>query len=237
MIHGVAPEPSGASEFRLSLLTSPGERRDVEYKASVPFIRGEEFSLKLLKQIEGMANGGGGTIVIGFTTDATGLLFPDSSHTDQIAASYEPTELSKQANSVVAKGQQVSVTIYQVRHPRTDKCHPLISVGPFDRTPYVNRSQVSATDTGKLVLEEGAVYLRRAGAETSKVVTPGDWEELITRAVANRRTEFLTEFRALVDTMLPLPLDATRENVSSRRVQQWEAQNRARLFRDEGSDR
>ena len=168
--------------------------------------------------------------MIGFAPDTAGLLSPDPSHSDEIAATYEPTELTNQANSVVAKGQQFRITIYQVRHPSTDKCHPLISVGSFDRTPYVNRSQVSATDTGKLVLEEGAVYLRRSGAETSKVVTPGDWEELITRAVANRRTEFLTEFRALVDTMLPLPLDATRENVSSSRVQQWEAQNRARLF-------
>ena len=63
--------------LRQSLLTSPpGERRDVEYKASVRFAPDSEFGLKLVKHILGMANIGGGWIVIGHED---GSLRPDRS--------------------------------------------------------------------------------------------------------------------------------------------------------------
>ncbi len=55
------------------------------------------------------------------------------------------------------------------------------------------------------------MYFRRQGAETSKVVTPGDWEEIISRAVANRRSEYLAEFKELlsaVETGRELPTAA-----------------------------
>ncbi|MGD9933287.1 MAG: hypothetical protein AB7T37_06165 [Dehalococcoidia bacterium] len=194
--------PAAAYEFRQRLLTSPGEQKDAEYKRSVPFDGRSSFSLKIVRQIFGMANGGGGHIVIGFAEGPKGLLTPDPDHTDARAGTYETTNLSKRANSCVEKGQQVSLAVHQEVHPLTGNRHPIITVEPFTRTPIVCRSTVADPETNAAALEEGAVYLRRDGAETSKAVRASDWDELITRAMANRREEFLGEFRSLIDMLL-----------------------------------
>ena len=60
---------SDEANFRKSLLTSPGERQDVEYKSSIPFDDNTAFGLRLVKHILGMANIGGGWIVIGYEDD------------------------------------------------------------------------------------------------------------------------------------------------------------------------
>lgn len=199
------------AEFRQRLLTAPGERREAEYKKSILFEPEREFGLKILRQIQGMANTGGGWIIIGFEQQPNGMLIPDPNHEDAVCGSYEPTRLLQQASSSVARGQVLRATVHFERHPDTGLRYPLIQVEGFERTPFVSRSTKSAADTGQVVLEEGVVYFRRQGAETSKVVTPGDWEEIISRAVANRRSEYLAEFKELlsaVETGRELPTAA-----------------------------
>lgn len=72
------------------------------------------------------------------------------------------------------------------------------------------------TDTNKSILRQGAVYLRRPGAETSEVSTPEDWEDLINRCVRLRRDEFLIEFRELFERMMTPkpPSPSTTEELS-----------------------
>ncbi len=180
----------------------------------MPFDDKSSFSLNILREIQGMANGGGGVIVVGFKEGSDGLLRGDPSHTDEIAGTYEPTVLSEQVNSSVVRGQHVALSVHFEQHPESGRRHPIITVQPFERTPVVCRSRRTAADTGKVILEECAVYIRREGAETSKVSSARDWEELITRATAVRRNEFLHEFRGLLDMMVlntaaPAPADAS----------------------------
>ena len=193
-------EPARAAAFRQRLLTHPGERQDVDYKASMAFRVHDSFSLKLVRHIQGMANAGGGWLVIGYLETDSGLL-PDPAHTDAICASYDPTTLSHQIDSSVARGQQVRVTVYVEVHPDTGLRHPVIQVEGFERNPYVCRSDKSASDTGEQILRQNEVYIRRPGAETSRVSTPLDWEDLISRCVRLRRDEFITEFRELFERM------------------------------------
>ena len=81
-------EPSEAAQFRQRLLTSPGERQDVDYKASIGYAGGESFSLKLIRHIQGMANTGGGWLIIGFSeTDDQGLV-PDLNHDNSITLDF-----------------------------------------------------------------------------------------------------------------------------------------------------
>lgn len=223
-------EPSEIAEFRQRLLLSPGERQEVDYKASAPFVDGDEFSLKLVRHIQGMANAGGGWLVIGYR-EKEGVWEPDPQHTDAVCESYEPTDLSKKLNSYVARGQQLRIDVHFEQAGVSAVRYPMISTRGFDRTPFVCRSEKSAVDTGELILEQGVAYLRRPGAETSKVSTPEDWEDLITRAVRRRRDEFLDEFSELLDRLTspssskPVPLELIRD---------WADQSREAAFRPGG---
>ena len=206
-------EPSEAVAFRQRLLTSPGERAEVDYKSSAPFDDDDKYTLKLIRHIQGMANADGGWLVIGFNGTPPER---DPNHTDGVCSSYDPTEVSKRVNSFVARGQRIRLTVYFDAHPETGARHPLIQVEGFDHLPYVCRSNRKATDTGERILRQGAIYLRRPGAETSEVSTPEDWEDLINRCVRLRRDEFLIEFRELFERMTKPrpPSPSTTEELS-----------------------
>ena len=186
------------ARFRRALLTSPGERQDVDYKASVAFAADDEFALKLIKHIQGMANNGGGWIIIGYD-DKT--LTPDGNHSADVAASYDPTILADAVNSTVERGQQIRLTVHQEQHPASGLPHPMIQVDGFERVPFVCRTNRAAADTGAQVLQQGKVYIRRPGAATSEVTTSHDWAELIDRCVQQRRDDFLIEFQDLFNRM------------------------------------
>ena len=83
-------DQSDGADFRKSLLTSPGERQDVEYKSAIPFGDNTAFGLRLVKHILGMANVGGGWIVIGYTDDA---LQVDHNHSQEVAATYDTSHI------------------------------------------------------------------------------------------------------------------------------------------------
>lgn len=205
----MAYEAAGAADFRQRLLTAPGERRDVDYKSSMPFASNDQFSLNLIRHIQGMANADGGWIVIGLTQTDENKFIPDPHHSEDVCGSYEPTQLAQRVNSRLARGQQIDLTVYFELHPETELRYPVIRVQGFERTPHICRSDVDATDTRERVLRQGAVYIRRPSAETSEVSTASDWEELIARCVQRRRDDFLAEFRDLFDRMTstgaPLP--------------------------------
>ncbi|MCH8206755.1 MAG: hypothetical protein IH956_07095 [Chloroflexi bacterium] len=197
------------AEFLKRILASPGERQEIDYKAAMPFKQGTDFSLSLVRHVQGMANTGGGWLVIGFMETDEGLV-PDTAHSDTITSSYEPTDFSQYINKFVARGQHIDLSIYTEENPETKQTHPIIAVEGFQRGPYICRSDVKACDTKETVLEAGAVYVRRTSASTSKVSDPSDWDELIQRCVAARRDEFLSEFRNLLDLMTSgSPLEQT----------------------------
>jgi len=215
-------EPSEAVAFRQRLLTSPGERAEVDYKSSVPFDGDDQYTLKLIRHIQGMANADGGWLVIGFNGTPPK---PDPNHTDGVCSSYDPTNVSKRVNSHVARGQRIRLTIYFELHPETAVMYPLIQVEGFNHLPYICRSSRKASDTNKSILRQGTVYLRRPGAETSEVSTPEDWEDIISRCVRLRRDEFLIEFSELLERMMTPkpPSPSTIEKLS-----QWMKQMRER---------
>ena len=141
-------EPAEASAFRQRLLSSPGERQEVDYKSSVAFSSDDAFSLKLIRHVQGMANAGGGWLVIGYAEIVGKGLEPDPRHEDRLCDSYEPTRFVQRVNSAVVRGQQLSLTVYFERHPDTGLRYPLVSIEGFDRTPYVCRTTQKAADTG-----------------------------------------------------------------------------------------
>ncbi|MFC1929212.1 hypothetical protein ACFLXK_06455 [Chloroflexota bacterium] len=219
-------EPADAVAFRVRLLTNPGERQDVDYKASIAFSNDDSFSLNLVRHIQGMANAGGGWLVIGFIeTDDNGLI-PDPTHTNTICSSYDPTPVSQIVDSTLARSQRIRFNIYLEVNPTTGLQHPIIRVFGFERLPYICRSDRSASDNGQLVLRQGVVYFRRPGAETAPISTPQDWEDLINLCVRLRRDDFLNEFRELFERMLSEP--QTPPQPAEQGLSDWISQMRTR---------
>lgn len=180
-------EDSGRQEFLQRLLTNPSERREVDCKSSFGFEGSDRFSLKLVRHIQGMANGGGGWLVIGFEESDDRGLVPDPQHTEEMCASYDPTIVSQKVDSSVERGQRLVLTVHFERHPVTGLLHPIIQVEGFERLPFVCRTRRAASDSGEEILRQGAIYVRRPGAETAPVSTLQDWEDLIDRCVRLHR--------------------------------------------------
>lgn len=187
-----------AAAFRLALLTSPGERQNVDYKAAVEFNSNSDFGLKLIRHVLGMANTGGGWIVIGYD-DYT--LQPDPNHTQAIAATYDMTPLSQAVDRCTQGDQPIRLAIFMQTHPTAQLPYPIIEVTSFNRTPFVCRSTKSAPSENTPILQYGKVYIRRPQAATSEIQTFPEWEDLIATCVSQRRGEFLAEFADLYRRM------------------------------------
>ena len=226
-------EPANAAAFRQSLLSHPGERQNIDYKSSVPFGADDAFSLKLIRHILGMSNSGGGWLVIGYAQD-DGQPYPDPLHEHVTCSTYEPTQLSRKVDSHVERGQRVKIEVYQEEHPTSGVLYPLLRVDGFERMPNICRSSKEASDSGEKILKQGAVYVRRPGAETTELSTIADWEEMISRCIRLRRGEFLEEFRDLYERMTSSPEESPGSEGA--RLQDFLARSHSRAF-DHKEDR
>ena len=182
---------NGEAVFRQALLTSPGERQAVEYKSAIDFNAENAFGLKLIRHILGMANTGGGWIVIGYD-DTT--LQPDPNHSLEIAGTYDTTRLTEAVNKYIQRGQSIRLSVFKETHHKTQLVHPIIQIEEFQRIPFICRSTKIASDTNELILQSDKVYIRRPGAATSEIRTMSDWDDLLKKCVSQRRDEFLQEF-------------------------------------------
>ena len=212
------------ADFRKSLLTSPGERQDVEYKSAIPFGHNPAFGLRLVKHILGMANVGGGWIVIGYSDDT---LQADHYHSQEVAATYDTTQLSAAVDKHIHGDQRIRLTVYMEIHPKTQLPHPIIQVQGFERTPFICRSTKVVSDSNQPILQTGKVYIRRPGAATSEIQTPSEWEDLLMRCVSQRRDEFLSEFVDLFSRMNAG--DATPAGDMKEALNEWMVKRRADL--------
>lgn len=193
-------DPTQSDAYYRSLLTHPGERGEVDYKASLPLEKGSRFSLRLIKHILGMANTGGGWIVIGYVENPT--LAPDPGHTDEICASYDSTLLADLVNSVVRESNEsVIVSVNQAPHPDSGLPYPIITVQGFTRGPFFCKSTLAAGGTHETILNANSLYVRKSSASTVALTDPTDWEALINRCVQMRRDEFLQQFQDLASHM------------------------------------
>ena len=217
-------DQSGMADFRKSLLTSPGERQDVEYKSAIPFGDDTAFGLRLIKHILGMANVGGGWIVVGYGDDT---LQVDLNHSQEVAATYDTTRLSASVDKHIHGDQRIRLTVFMETHPKTQLPHPGIQVRGFERTPFICRSTKGVSDTNQRILQTGKVYIRRPGAATSEIQTPSEWEDLLRRCVSQRRDEFLSEFVDLFRRMNAGAATPARD--MNEALNEWMVKRRAAL--------
>src|SRR5262249_10743966 len=69
----------------------------------------------------------------------------------------------------------------------------------FDETPIICTNSVTATDGSKrLILRQGAIYIRTAAGSTDEISSPDDSRSLINRAVSKKSAELLKAFNDIL---------------------------------------
>jgi len=176
------------------ILKYPGESSIVDYKAAIPFKEGDEFSHKLVKHILGMANAGGGYIVIGFKEDVSRIPRPDPSLSTEIVRSYEITRISQFVNKFTKGDEKVKLHIHKI--PYQGKTYPIIEIEGFKEYPlFCGRS----TNDG--ILKEGALYFRDSSARTVKVAGSSELKQLIDVCIRRRQSDLINQLRALFEKL------------------------------------
>lgn len=207
----------------------PTERPNVDYKAAVSFQKKDPFGLKLIKHILAFANGGGGTIVIGFREGQSGAHVPDAAMNADIAATYDPTVLIPAVNEAIRGHEGIALQIY--KEPFGDMHYPVIVIEPFNQVPYF--CAVDRLDENKRpILKQGALYIRSNEAASVELATPDDWLRLLEVAVTRRQDDLLTRFGALMRQMgLPGTPDLSAQVTQIREAfQVWIAEQRAKAL-------
>ena len=179
--------------LRQSYLLYPGEAPEVDYKAAAPFVsRGDKFSLSLIKHILGMANAGGGFIVLGYPEDSASKRPEPGMVADEILKTYDISTIAASVESYTFGTGKVDIIVHKDRHPRTDQLYPIIEVRGLKTRPFFCKSSAMG------VLEENALYIRISGARTVKVASPDEWDQLIDICVSRRQDETLKRFTDLM---------------------------------------
>jgi hypothetical protein len=211
-------------QFLVTLVEYPEETVTAEYKSGLAFIPTDDFAGKLIKHVIGQANAGGGYIVLGFREDAkTKKLAPDPAMNSSVSGSYETTQLSQCVDKFLAKGQRIELLVHKIE--ANSVVYPVISVQGFDESPLFCGRDFKGLD-GKLILKEGAIYIRDVAARTVVIAGPDQFKALLKVAVARRQSEVLNHMRSLLTEMgLSLPSGSasslSRDAVREEQFQSW----------------
>jgi hypothetical protein len=207
------------SKFLTSLVEYPEETAQAEYKGAVEFDAKSDFGAKLIKHILGHANAGGGYLIVGFSEDNQLRLTPDPALSESVARSYETTRLCQSVDSFLGGGQRIGLQVHKVEHK--GKLYPLISVRGSEDAPlfcckdFVGKGQ-------KLILKEGAIYIRDGAARTVSAATPGQFRLLLDQAVKRRQAEIVQQVRSLLEgSLTPGGSEADAAREQERRAREW----------------
>ena len=181
-------------EIRQEYLDYPGDTPDVDYMAAVAFKTEDDFALDLVRHILGMANAGGGHIVIGVREDQR----RDPLMDDDIADSYAASLLSDYVGEHTRGTDRISLRIHKHQDQHVAKVYPIIDVDGFERRPFFCRSTKMNTQ-GEEVLKEGALYIRSASTRTVEIASPEEWDRLITLCVQRQQDDLLVRFADLME--------------------------------------
>ena len=218
--------------FLTTLVEYPEETATAEYKSGVAFDPADDFAAKLVKHILGLANAGGGYVIIGFKEETTGKLTPDPSMNAFVSRSYETTRLSQSVDSYLASGQRVELHVHKIEaHSVT---YPVISVQGFDDSPLFCGRACNGRD-GKPILREGAIYIRDVAAKTVIIAGPDQFRALLKVAVGRRQSDVLSHFRTLLAEMgLSLPSGPAQpaDAAAEARFQDWTVTQRVTALQE-----
>jgi len=135
------------------------------------------------------------------------MLTADVALDQGIARSYETTRLCQSVDSFLSAGQRIELQVHKVE--LNGKVYPIISIQGFKEGPLFCGRDFTGKD-GKLILKEGAVYIRDSAARTVVMAGPQQFTALLKLAVERRQAEIVQQVRVLVGVPIAAPEDASR---------------------------
>lgn len=186
----MAEANSGLSD----LLAEPSERLDVELKEWLDLSINDHKAL-LAKEIIGLANHGGGYLIVGFREQADGSFTPASPRPPTLNAWSQDA-----IQSIISKYIDPTVQcrmVHQAAGTSPDR-YPIIIVPGGHRVPI--RAKSGSPD-GKLVPHR--VYIRRPGPASEEPKTADEWGQLFERILQNRKEELLSAMRSIIAGEIP----------------------------------
>ena len=188
------PLPDELSE----LVDDVSEREEVEYKSWLDFTDGKARA-DLARHIAGLANFGGGHIVLGIDDKGSSCgsapagYAVDHDLIGSITQKYLDPALHCEVRWVQAKD---------------GVDHPIIIVPPHGATPIcakMNGPEIKGRVSG---ITAGVYYLRKPGPETAPIISPAEWRDVIRRCALHDRTAILSAVSAaLSPSSLARPAD------------------------------
>jgi predicted HTH transcriptional regulator len=218
--------------FLRTLVEYPEETATAEYKSGVAFDTNSDFGGKIIKHILGLSNAGGGYIIVGFGEEKSGKLLADPGMDSSVSGSYETTRLSQCVDKYLASGQRVELQVHKIEANST--VYPIISVQGFGESPFFCGRDFKGQD-GKLILKEGAIYIRDLAAKTVIIAGPDQFKALLKVAVARRQAEVLNQFRSLLAEMgmaLPSGVPTSQNDLGQERFDDWFRDQRTLAVRE-----
>ncbi len=179
-----------------SLLEYPGESPQADYKSSEIFDGKNEFSLKLIRHILGIANAGGGYLIIGFPEGPDSKPQRDPNISNEIIATYEATALPQMVAKKIRGTNKLDLIVHHIDFE--EKRYPVLEIGEFSASPFFCNSE-HRDSNGKPILRQGALYIRTANSNTEEISSPEEWDKLIRIVMRKRNDELLERFSKLLE--------------------------------------
>ena len=209
-------------EILRSYLKYPGESPLVDYKAAVQFKERNEFSHKLVKHALGMANAGGGYLVIGYREDKSKIPLPDTNLTKEIVASYEATRIAQFINSYIEGDEKIELQLWKVDYERMQ--YPIIEIREFTESPFF-----CSKSTNDGILKGGYLYFRDSATRTIKIAGPSEWRQLIEICVKKKHEYVLSQIRDLFKEVGMLGLYEKGVSAHYEAMQDWIEEKRVKM--------
>jgi len=183
-------------------LESPAESLDVELKGWLDLPNDKEHRGLLAKAIIALANHGGGHILFGFAKSG----FPDANR-PAILAGYSQDDI----NGVVKKYCEppFHVEVRFVRRRCDGLEYPVVRVPGGHGVPVRSCSETP----GKSILNN-IYYIRRLGPASEAPQDGREWDQLIGRAIRNRKDEIIDEIRDLLGGRAPTVAEPPNERAA-----------------------
>lgn len=172
---------------RLILLKSEGPNLD--YKAGFTWSKdNRDKKYELIRDLIALANTkDGGRVIFGVRDEDLELVGVSA----EIFESIDPTDVVSMLHDNGAPKARCTVFKRDIDGRKVI----VFDVGEFDETPIICTKGISSLDgTKRVILRQGAIYIRTGAGSTEEISAPDDMRSLIARAVARKADELLKSF-------------------------------------------
>ncbi len=174
------------------LITRKSETANVEYKAGFEWKKeNKEQQLELLRDMIAMANiQDGGAIILGIEDGTYDLIGVNQ----EILTSFDQSDVGQMLYSY----SEPKLTFALQKDKLDDKDIVVIHVSEFTDVPIVCNNSMTGINPKKLILREGALYIRTEDAKTVEISSVHEMRQLISRAMLKRGDELLRLIENLI---------------------------------------